>query len=90
MYGVDPEFGRKIDVDLSEERMKRSWEAYKIRWEREEERIRREHERHKESLARIEREIQEASRSRVGSPVLWFLHPYRIQLDQFETIFVYW
>ena len=40
MYGVDPEFGRKIDVDLSEERMKRSWEAYKIRWEREEERRR--------------------------------------------------
>ena len=39
MYGVDPEFGRKIDVDLSEERMKRSWEAYKIRLEREEERI---------------------------------------------------
>ena len=40
MYGVDPEIGRKIDVDLSEERMKRSWEAYKIRWEREEERRR--------------------------------------------------
>ena len=37
MYGVDPEFGRKIDVDLSEERMQKAWDAYKIRWEREEE-----------------------------------------------------
>ena len=36
MYGVDPEFGRTIEIDLSKERMHRAWEAYKIRWEREE------------------------------------------------------
>lgn len=36
MYGVDQDFGRTIDIDLSEERMQRAWEAYKIRWEREE------------------------------------------------------
>ena len=40
MYGVDPEFGRTIDVDLSEERMKKAWEAYKIRWDKEEENLR--------------------------------------------------
>ena len=36
MYGVDPNFGRTIDIDLSKERMQRAWDAYKIRWEREE------------------------------------------------------
>ena len=40
MYGVDPDFGRKVDIDLSEERMQKAWEAYKIRWEREENDIR--------------------------------------------------
>jgi hypothetical protein len=37
-YGVDPAFGRRIEVDLSEERMKKAWEAYKVRWAEEEER----------------------------------------------------
>ena len=32
---MDPEFGRRVDVDLSEERMAKAWEAYKQRWERE-------------------------------------------------------
>jgi len=36
-YGVDPAFGRRIEVDLSEERMKKAWEAYKVRWAEEEE-----------------------------------------------------
>ncbi len=36
-YGVDPEFGRQVDVDMSPERMARAWEAYKERWKREEE-----------------------------------------------------
>ena len=36
MYGIDPDFGRTIEIDLSKERMQRAWEAYKIRWEREE------------------------------------------------------
>ena len=40
MYGVDPEFGRPIDVDLSEERMRKAWDAYKVRWEREADNIR--------------------------------------------------
>lgn len=35
-YGVRPEWGRPVDVDLSEERMKRAWEAYKKRWAEEE------------------------------------------------------
>ena len=35
MYGVNPDFGRKVDVDMSEERMQKAWEAYKIRWENE-------------------------------------------------------
>ena len=35
MYGVDGDFGRKVDVDMSEERMQKAWEAYKIRWENE-------------------------------------------------------
>jgi hypothetical protein len=34
--GVDPAWGRQVEVDLSEERMKKSWEAYKKRWELEE------------------------------------------------------
>lgn len=34
--GVDPGWGRQVDVDLSEERMKKSWETYKKRWEQEE------------------------------------------------------
>jgi len=34
---VDPEWGRKVAVDLSPERMAKAWEAYKARWEREEE-----------------------------------------------------
>ena len=36
-HGVDPAFGRRVDIDLSEDRMKKAWEAYKIRWESEEE-----------------------------------------------------
>ena len=40
MYGVDPEFGRTIDLDLSEERMKKVHEAYKKRWKAEEENLR--------------------------------------------------
>ncbi len=36
-YGVDPRFGRQVEVDLSPERMARAWEAYKARWEAEEE-----------------------------------------------------
>ena len=39
MYGVDPEFGRKVDVDLSEERMEKAWNAYKTRWKWEEEKL---------------------------------------------------
>ena len=39
-YGVDPKIHRNIDVDLSEERMKKAWEAYKERWKREEEHLR--------------------------------------------------
>ena len=39
MYGVDPEFGRKVDVDLSEERLEKSWNAYKSRWKWEEEKL---------------------------------------------------
>ena len=35
-YGIDPEWGRRVDVDLSPERMAKAWEAYKLRWEREE------------------------------------------------------
>jgi hypothetical protein len=34
---VDPEFGRRVEVDMSEDRMKKAWEAYKVRWEQEEE-----------------------------------------------------
>ena len=37
---MDPQFGRTIDIDLSEERMRRAWEAYKIRWEKEAEDLR--------------------------------------------------
>ncbi|TRY70773.1 hypothetical protein TCAL_08246 [Tigriopus californicus] len=29
-----PDFGRKVDVDMSPERMARAWEAYKLRWEK--------------------------------------------------------
>lgn len=36
-YGVDRAFGRRIEFDLSEERMQKAWEAYKIRWENEQE-----------------------------------------------------
>ncbi len=39
-HGVDPAFGRQVEVDLSPERMARAWEAYKARWEREEKRLR--------------------------------------------------
>ena len=39
MYGVDPEFGRKVDVDFSEERMEKAWNAYKSRWKWEEEKL---------------------------------------------------
>ena len=39
-YGVDPNIMRNIEVDLSEERMKNAWRAYKERWKREEESIR--------------------------------------------------
>lgn len=35
-YGVDPEFGRVVDVDLSKERMERTWLAYRKRWDAEE------------------------------------------------------
>ena len=35
MYGVDPEFGKRVEVDLSKERMQKAWKAYHIRWERE-------------------------------------------------------
>jgi len=34
---VDPEFGRRVEVDMSEDRMKKAWQAYKVRWEQEEE-----------------------------------------------------
>jgi hypothetical protein len=33
---VDPAFGRRVEVDLSEERMRKAWEAYKARWDLEE------------------------------------------------------
>ena len=36
-YGVDPNIMRNIEVDLSEERMKKAWQAYRERWIREEE-----------------------------------------------------
>ena len=36
-YGVDPSIMRNIEVDLSEERMKKAWQAYRERWIREEE-----------------------------------------------------
>ena len=39
-YGVDPRIMRNIEVDLSEERMKNAWRAYKESWKREEESIR--------------------------------------------------
>ena len=39
MYGVDPEFGRTVDVDFSEERMQKAWNAYKARWKWEEEKL---------------------------------------------------
>eukprot|EP00095_Tigriopus_kingsejongensis_P006210 maker-scaffold388_size188554-snap-gene-0.18 protein:Tk06210 transcript:maker-scaffold388_size188554-snap-gene-0.18-mRNA-1 annotation:"chaperone protein dnaj" len=35
-YGVHPDFGRSVDVDMSPERMAKAWEAYKIRWEHDE------------------------------------------------------
>ncbi len=38
--GIDPEWGRQVDVDLSRERMEKAWAAYKIRWAREEEAMR--------------------------------------------------
>jgi hypothetical protein len=37
--GIDPEWGRKVDVDLSPERMAKAWEAYKLRWAWEEQRL---------------------------------------------------
>ena len=40
LYGVDPDFGKKVEVDMSEERMQKAWEAYKIRWENEADDIR--------------------------------------------------
>ena len=40
-YGVDPNIMRNIEVDLSEERMKKAWQAYKERWIREEDARRR-------------------------------------------------
>ena len=36
-FGVDPAFGRRVEVDMSEDRMKKAWQAYKVRWEQEEE-----------------------------------------------------
>lgn len=38
-YGVDPRIMRNIKVDLSEERMRYAWTAYKERWAREEEHL---------------------------------------------------
>jgi len=38
-YGVDPRIMRKIEVDLSEERMRKAWVLYKERWAREESRL---------------------------------------------------
>jgi len=38
-YGVDPRIMRNIKVDMSEERMRYAWTAYKERWAREEEHL---------------------------------------------------
>ena len=39
-YGIDPAINRRVDVDLSEERMRKAWERYKDRWRQEEARMR--------------------------------------------------